>query len=470
MNLLYIGAGFVGACSAAVSADSGHETLVFEIDSKKVESLNSGDRAAIEAWIYEDGLVELLERNRDRIRFTNDAADMTAFVSTADAVFLCLPTPEKTGALGSTDLTYYYQALESLGVNLAQRNNGEQTKRVVIVNKSTVPIDQIDQTAKRLTAAGVKNFGVVSNPEFLVEGKAIENSLRPDRVVVGAETEEDFAVMRNVYRRFYDSANVKYLEVNPYEAAAGKLLANFTLFSRIVTTYAVLGRTAEKFPNLSYEALRSVISSDPRIGSWGLYDSLFSGGSCFIKDAASLAFQFEGAGHDPELVRKILAENNHQLELFFDRAVTEARFDWKGKNLAVLGAAFKQDTNDIRNSGSILFIEKALVAGAESVTIFDPAASGMCEWYFNPAKKPEYARVKIVNSIAEALTSSQVLLLGTDWAMFRSSAEEIMQSVKPPYLIMDGRRLLAARFAELTEAGFDIISVGSPFYPANRKG
>lgn len=463
MNLLYIGAGFVGACSAAVSADSGHETLVFEIDPKKVESLNSGDRAAIEAWIYEDGLVELLERNRDRIRFTNDSVEMTNFVNSADAVFLCLPTPEKAGALGSTDLTYYYQALESLGANLVKRNNGEQTKRVVIVNKSTVPIDQIDQTAKRLTAAGVKNFGVVSNPEFLVEGKAIENSLHPDRVVVGAETEEDFVVMRNVYRRFYDSANVKYIEVNPYEAAAGKLLANFTLFSRIVTTYAVLGRTSEKFPHLSYEALRSVIASDPRIGSWGLYDSLFSGGSCFIKDAASLAFQFDGAGHNPELVRQILAENNNQLELFFDRAQNEAGFDWRGKNLTVLGAAFKQDTNDIRNSGSILFIEKALAAGAEKVTIFDPAASGMCEWYFNPEKKPEYARVKIVASIAEALTDSQVLLLGTDWAMFRSSAEEIIKTVTPPYLIMDGRRLLAARFGELSAAGFDIISVGSPF-------
>lgn len=468
MKILYLGSGFVGTCSAAVSADSGHETLVFDIDQKKITALASGVREQIESFLFEEGLSELILRNQSLLQFTTDYEKVKASLEVVDAIFMCLPTPEKSGAAGSTDLTYYYTALDNLGTALRGRNNGAQTKRVVIVNKSTVPIDQIDQTAKRLSAAGVQNFGVVSNPEFLVEGKAIENSLHPDRVVVGAETEEDFVVMRKIYQRFYDSANVKYIEVNPYEAAAGKLLANFTLFSRIVTTYAVLGRTAEKFPHLSYEAIRSVIASDPRLGSWGTYDSLFSGGSCFIKDAASLAYQLEGTGHAPDLVRQILHENNKQLESFFDRAKEEAHFDWNGKTVAVLGAAFKQDTNDIRNSGSILFIEKALAAGAEKIKIYDPAASLMCQWYFNPSKNPAYSKVETVDSIVGALVGSQVTLIGTDWAIFKSSAEEIMKTVKPPHIIMDGRRMLTGRFNELAAAGYDIIAVGSPFIPGKK--
>lgn len=463
MNVLYIGSGFVGACSAAVSADSGHKTWVFDVDTAKISALASGDVAVIETYLYEDGLPELLERNRDRLVFTSDFAQVAAVLGEIDAIFLCLPTPEKPGAAGSTDLTYYYAALETLAQALVARNSGEQSQRVVIVNKSTVPIDQIDQTAKRLEAAGVRNFGVVSNPEFLVEGKAVQNSLHPDRVVVGAESEADFAVMRTIYQRFYESATVKYLEVNPYEAAAGKLLANFVLFSRIITTYSVLGRTAEKFPHLNYEAIRSIVASDPRIGSWGLYDSLFAGGSCFIKDAASLAFQFEGVGHNPELVHQVLNANNQQLAGFFARASSEAGFVWSGKTLAVLGAAFKQDTNDIRNSGSILFVEQALVAGVEKIKIFDPAARSLCERYFAGDKNPRYAAVEIVDSIGEAVTGSQVTLIGTDWALFKQCQTDLIAAVQTPHLLMDGRRMLAHNYDELATAGFDIIAVGSPF-------
>ncbi len=284
MNILYIGSGFVGSCSAAVSADSGHNTLVYDIDERKIKLLGSGDRDTVQSCIYEDGLGDLLIRNQERIEFTADYQKVNEFLENCDAVFMCLPTPE-IGETGESDLKYYIAAATNLAKSLAERNNGRQEKYIVIVNKSTVPIEMINQTEEILNKFGVKNFGVVSNPEFLVEGKAVRDSLHPDRVVVGAWSERDFAIMRAVYQRYYDSSTVKYLETNPKEAAAGKLLANFYLFNKLAVCFDVIGRACETFADVKFESVKNILTTDPRIGSWGLYDSLYAGGSCFIKDA-----------------------------------------------------------------------------------------------------------------------------------------------------------------------------------------
>lgn len=462
MNILYIGGGFVGACSAAVSADSGHQTLVFDVDKDKVAKLSSGDRDTIQSCLHEEGLAELLIRNQDRITFTTDQETLKEFAHNVDAVFMCLPTPEKAGAAGESDLSYYIQSVKDIGPMLAARNDGTQSKRLVIVNKSTVPITMIDYTEELFKNQGVQNFGIVSNPEFLVEGKAIEDSIHPDRVVVGANNEADLVVMREVYRRFYDSSSVKYLEVNPYEAACGKLLANFLLFNKIVNAYDVVGRTCEYFPGVGYEQVRKILVADPRIGSWGLYDSLYAGGSCFIKDAASLAHQLESAGTHAGLVRGILAANEFQRDHFFERAETEAKFEWAGKTVAVLGLAFKQDTNDLRNSGAIGIIQQLLGAGVGKIKAFDPAANNEAKKYFNPAKNPLNAKIEYATSVAEALVDSEAVIICTDWPQFKTVAEAIKTTVKPPYLIMDGRRIIANEYADLATTGFDIIAVGSP--------
>jgi len=227
MNILYIGSGFVGACSAAVSADSGHNVLVYDIDEKKIKALGSGDRDTIDSCIFEDGLCDLLVRHKERIEFTTDYKKVEKFLDNCDGIFMCLPTPE-IGETGESNLEYYYAAAEKLAENLAKRNNGKQEKYIVIINKSTVPIAMVDKTQELMDKAGVKNYGVVSNPEFLVEGQAIAGSIRPNRVVVGAWNEKDFEIMRKMYQRFYSSSTVEYIEVNPKEAAAGKLLANFS--------------------------------------------------------------------------------------------------------------------------------------------------------------------------------------------------------------------------------------------------
>ncbi len=465
MNILYVGGGFVGACSAAVSADSGHQTLVYDVDAEKVRKLSSLDRDTIQSCLHEEGLAELLIRNKDRITFTTDLEKVKEFAHRVDAIFMCVPTPES--ATGEADLSYYKQAVCDIGPALAKRNDGAQSKRLVVVNKSTVPIKMIDATEELFKDQGVQNFGIISNPEFLVEGKAIEDSIHPDRVVVGANNEADFVVMREVYRRFYDSSNVKYLEVNPYEAACGKLLANYLLFNKIVNAYDVVGRTCEYFPNMNYEQVRKILVSDPRIGGWGLYDSLYAGGSCFIKDAASLAHQLESVGTHANLVKSVLSANEFQRDHFFARAETEANFDWAGKTVTILGLAFKQDTNDLRNSGAIGIIQQLLGAGVNKIQAFDPAANNEAKKYFNPAKNPLNSKIEYADSVTEALTNSDAVIICTDWPQFKTVTANILEVTKAPYLIMDGRRIISANYQELVTQGYDVIAVGSPFLKGN---
>lgn len=458
MKILYLGAGFVGACSAAVSADSGHQTLVYDIDERKIKMLGSGDRDEIEACLFEEGLGDLLVRNKERIKFTNDYQKVEDFLSDCDAVFMCLPTPE-IGETGESNLSFYFEAAEKLAQNLLKRNSNKQEKYVVIVNKSTVPIDMVDKTEEIMKKAGVKNFGVVSNPEFLVEGKAIAGSLKPDRIVIGAWAEKDLQVMRQIYERFYNSPNVEYVEVNPKEAAAGKLLANFYLFNKLAICFDVIGRTCETFADLQFENLRKILTTDPRIGSWGLYDSLYAGGSCFIKDARSLSHQLQTAGQEAILVNETYLANRRQLEKFMGRAEKEARFDWSGKVVALLGTAFKRDTNDIRNSPAIDIVKFLLEHQVKQIRIYDPAALHWFKTVF-----PESEQIKYCESEGEAVggdNSADVVIIATDWPQFRGLDHVLLEMVARP-LIMDGRRMLQHKYNKLQEAGFDVIAVGSP--------
>ncbi len=463
MKILYIGSGYVGTCSAAVMVDSGHDVLLYDVDKEKVKKLGSNNIEMIESCLLEEGLAEMLIKNKDHILFTADYDQVIKYLDTVDAIFMCLPTPEKEGAEGESDLTYYYLAAEKLAQNLVKRNNNTQSKYVVIINKSTVPVNMIEETNRVMTKYGVNNFGVVSNPEFLVEGKAIEGSVHPDRVVVGGNKEEDFKIMRQVYARFLNSPSIKYIETNPQEAAAGKLLANYLLFNRVTTTFDVVGRVCESFPQINFENLRKVLISDDRIGSWGFYDSVYCGGSCFIKDAASLAHQLEEVGVNAGYVRQTLVSNNFQRDNFFSRAKKEANFDWSKKSVAIMGVAFKQDTNDVRNSGAIDIVRHLVDEGVGEIKIYDPAAMPMFKHLFDPAKDSRYDVISYFDSEKEALSGTEACMILTDWPKFRALDEVIKLICPAPYLIMDGRRMLAARFDELQNLGYDIISVGSPF-------
>lgn len=456
MNLLYIGSGFVGACSAAVAADSGHTVLVYDVDNEKIKKLGSKDYTQIQSSLFEEGLADLLINNQERIEFTADYTKVESFVSNCEAIFMCLPTPE-IGETGESNLSYYLSAAEQLTEVLKKRQAGKQTNYVVIINKSTVPVEMADQTEELLKKAGVKNFGVVSNPEFLVEGKAITGSLKPDRVVIGAWQEKDFQVMRDLYQRFYNSPNVEYLEVNPKEAAAGKLLANFMLFSRLAMCYDVVGRVSESFADLKFENLRKILISDPRIGNWGLFDSLYAGGSCLIKDSRSLSHQLQNRGSEAILVNEIYLANKRQLETFLSRAEKEINFDWVGKKVSLLGLAFKRDTNDTRNSASLDIVKFLLEKGVGEIRVYDPAAEEIFKSQF-----PESKQIKYCKNEVDAIDKTDVVIISTDWPQFRELDKILISLINKP-LLMDGRRILSHKYKELQEAGYNIIAVGSPF-------
>jgi len=459
MKILYFGGGFVGACSAAVSADSGHEVLVYDINRGLVDCLSSGDKDKIESYLFEKGLGDLIIRNQARIKFTADLAEAEKFVDAAEAVFMCLPTPEKDGT-GETNLAIYEAAAKTLGEILAKRNNGGQTRYVLIINKSTVPVEMVNRTKEILETMGAKNFGVGSNPEFLVEGKAIEGSIRPPRVVVGADSAKDFAIFRNIYNRFVESSNISYLEVSPLEAAAAKLLANYILFSRLANCFDVVGRVCEKFPGLQFENIRKILITDSRIGDWGFYDSLFAGGSCFIKDARSLSHQLKAKGAKVDLVDDTLAANERQLNDFLLRAKAELDFDWADKTVGVLGLAFKQDTNDVRNAASLGATDFLLAAGVKEIKAYDPVAGSNYLKYF--AEHKDIKKINLVGREAEAIKGADVLIITADWPQFRGLDDFIKKNLPKGAIIMDGRRMLAQKYSELAQAGYHIIAVGSP--------
>lgn len=456
MNIAYIGGGFVGTCSAAVAAGSGHTVLVYDIDVEKIKKLSSGDRDTIHSCLFEEGLGELLVRHKDRITFTTDKEVLAKFFDTVEVVFMCLPTPE-IGETGESNLSFYNAAAQDIARLLKVRLGGAQTSYVVLVNKSTVPVDMVDATDRLMREAGVENYGVVSNPEFLVEGKAIQGSLKPERVVIGATKERDFLVMRQVYQRFYDSPDSKYIEVNPQEAAAGKLLANFYLFNKLAVCFDVIGRTCEAFPSVHFENIRRILTSDPRIGSWGFYDSLYAGGSCFIKDARSLAHQLQTKGTTVALVNETYLANKRQLELFIGRAESEARFSWAGASVALLGVAFKRDTNDIRNSPAIDIARFALDHDCRELRVYDPVAGDQFAKLF-----PADDRTKYFSHEFGAVQGADVIIITSDWPQFRGLADVLMTEVKTRPLIMDGRRMLQHRYQDLQQAGFTVLAVGSP--------
>ena len=445
----------MGACSAVVSADSGHDIIIYDIDQTRIKNFASLDKEKIEESLYEYGLADLVVKNKSRLKFTSDLEEIIKDLDAVQAIFMCLPTPEKDES-GETDLSYYEKAVNDLAQILVKRNDGAQSQYVLIVNKSTVPLGMSSRAQEILDSRGVKNYGVGSNPEFLVEGKAIEGSTRPSRVVVGAWQEKDFAIFREIYKRFCESPNTSYLEVNPVEAEAGKLLANFILFNRLSACFDVVGRTCEKFDHLHFENIRRILISDNRIGNWGFYDSLFAGGSCFIKDARSLSFQLKEKNANVDILNDTLSANERQLTNFMQRPEQELKLDWQNKKVGILGLAFKRDTNDIRNSGAIGAVKFLSQKNVAEIRAYDPIAGDNFQKYFS-----DNELVKIYTDRKTLIKDLDVLIIATDWPEFRELAQEIEENLPSGALIMDGRRMLQAQYEKLNKFGYDIIAVGS---------
>jgi UDPglucose 6-dehydrogenase len=438
-----------------VCAESGHRVIAYDTDAARVTAYSSGKRAKIERYVNEPGLSECVINNLGRnLVFTADPDGMAEGV---EVIFLCLPTPPQRN--GSTDCSHYMAGATQIAKILARRRS---SGRVVVVNKSTVPVGTARCLEAILKEHGAGNVGVASNPEFLPQGSALSACRGPDRVVLGADCDEDFQILRRVYVRFPRRTGVSYIETTPETAEAVKYVANALLLTYISFWNGVGARLAEEFANIEMGALKRGVTEDVRISPWGSYVGNGAGGSCFGKDIRSLIHQFEGKGCDAKLLREVYQINEFQKTYLLDRAVDEANFCFNNKTVAVLGLAFKRNTNDMRDSSALGVIETMLARGVASIRAHDPLidAQGARSW-LDPTRNHLFERVSYHRSVEDALRGSQGLFISTDWEEYRGVAHIVRNSVEPPYLIMDGRRMVEQDdAAELIESGYIYLPVG----------
>jgi UDPglucose 6-dehydrogenase len=455
MKIIVVGTGFVGLTHAAVCSEYGHEVYAYDIDHKRIAAYQSAERSQIEHYVNEPGLAAIIAENINRYLFFT--TDIESIIEGTDAMFMCLPTPPNSN--GSSDLSYYFNALDYIGPLLANRRD---QRRIVLVNKSTVPIGTARQLEAVLKRYDVPNAGVASNPEFLPEGDAVEKSRRPDRVVVGADTEDDFRILRRIYSQFVNHVRIRYIETTPETAEAIKYTGNTLLLTYISFWNGVGARLGETFDNISMEDLKRGVTSDARISTWGSYVSNGAGGSCFGKDIQSLIYQLKSMGQNTDLLEAVYRINEYQKTYLIDRAVSEAGVSFNHKSVALLGLAFKQRTNDMRDSSSLQVVEALLGRGVREIRAYDPLAMHEAPRYFNPEKNHLFEKISYHDSAREALQGSDMLFISTDWEEFRGLSRTIEETVAPPYLILDGRRMIPD-YRELVTAGYHYLAVGSPY-------
>ena len=386
---------------------------------------------------------------------------MNSIIKGADVIFLCLPTPSNLD--GSTNLTFYNKAAEDIAGTVTEKKD---TRRIVFVNKSTVPIGTARHLKEIMIARGVQNFGIASNPEFLAEGSAVDQARKPDRVVVGCDCEEDFNILRRVYSQFVNHVRIKYIETSPETAESIKYVANTMLLTYISFWNGVGARIGEKIPNVKIDDLRLGVTADERISTWGSFVSNGAGGSCFGKDIASLIYQMRNVNVSTKMLEASYEVNEYQKIYLIDRAIDEAGFKFNNKTVAVLGLAFKKHTNDMRDASSIKVIESLLGKGVARIKAYDPLANEAAKTVFNLSQNALFEKIEYYNSAREAIEGTHALFISSDCEEFRGLSRTVEDTVKPPYLVIDGRRMIPD-FEEITAGGFDYLSVGSMFMKGN---
>ncbi len=453
MKIIVAGTGYVGLVHAAVCSEYGHEVYAYDIDTDKIDAFSSGRSEQIEKHVNEPGLTNIIRETLNKSLFFS--TDLNFIIEGTDAIFMCLPTPPNID--GSTNLTYYDAATESIAEALANR---QDKRRVVIVNKSTVPIGTARHLQDIMEAHSVENFGVASNPEFLAEGSAVVDARKPDRVVVGCDFNEDFKILRRVYSQFINHVRIKYIETTPETAEAIKYVANTMLLTYISFWNGVGAKIGENMPNVKIDDLRLGVTADERISTWGSFVSNGAGGSCFGKDIASLIYQLRRANVNTKMLEASYEVNEYQKVYLVDRAITEAGFKFNNKVVAVLGLAFKKHTNDMRDASSIKVIETLLGKGVAAIHAYDPLANESAKNEFDPSKNILFEKIRYFDSAKEAITDSHALFISSDCEEFRGFSRTIEDSVKPPYLVMDGRRMIPD-YEELVSKNYSYLAVGS---------
>lgn len=430
-KIAVVGTGYVGLVTGTCFAETGNHVVCVDIDAKKVERMRNG-----EIPIYEPHLDVLFERNikANRLSFTTNLEEG---IKDAEIIFLALPTPP--GEDGSADLRYILGVADDLGKIIKDYK--------VIVDKSTVPVG----TAEKVHAAIAKNatveFDVVSNPEFLREGFAVDDFMKPDRVVIGTSSERAEKMMEQLYKPFVRQGNPiifmdeKSAELTKY-AANSFLATKITFMNEIANFCELVGADVDK--------VRIGIGSDDRIGKRFLFPGIGYGGSCFPKDVQALVNSGNENGFSFEILKAVMNVNEEQKTVLFPKMLNYFRGDLKGKKIALWGLAFKPDTDDIREAPALYMIDSLVNAGA-SVCAYDPEAMKNVQGLIGD-------KISYAENEYKALENADALLICTEWGVFRNPDFDQIGSLLNDKVIFDGRNLFEVH--EMNEKGFYYSSIG----------
>ena len=438
MKITVVGTGYVGLVTGACLAEMGNHVLCLDVDPRKIDMLNAGGIP-----IHEPGLEEVVQRNAEakRLEFTTD---VDRAVAHGTLQFIAVGTPPDED--GSADLQYVVAAARAIGERM--------TDYKVVIDKSTVPVGTADKVRAAIDEAlarrGVKvEYAVVSNPEFLKEGAAVNDFMRPDRVVIGADDERAVLLMRSLYAPYVRNRD-RVLVMDVKSAEFTKYAANAMLATRI-SFMNELSRVAEAV-GADIELVRQGIGSDPRIGTQFLYPGIGYGGSCFPKDVKALIRSAAEAGHALELLSAVESVNEKQKQWLAEKIVTRLGGDLSGKRFAMWGLAFKPGTDDMRDAPSRVLIARLAELGAQ-VVAYDPVAMDEAKRAMKGQKGLAFAE-----SASEALEGADALVIVTEWKEFRSpDFEEIRTALRQP-LVFDGRNLFEP--ALMKSLGIEYHAIG----------
>ena len=440
MKIAVVGTGYVGLVTGTCFAETGNTVTCVDIDKKKVEMLNSG-----QITIYEPGLEKLFLRNKKegRLYFTNSLSDA---IKDARIIFLALPTPP--GEDGSADLKYILGVADDLGKLL------KTTEYKVIIDKSTVPVGTSDKVKECIIKSGKASgkdlsiaFDVVSNPEFLREGVAVEDFMKPDRVVIGTTSSKAIKLMNDLYAPFVRQGN-PIIFMDEKSAELTKYAANSFLAVKI-SFMNEIAQLCEKL-DADVDMVRRGIGSDERIGKRFLFPGIGYGGSCFPKDVQALARSSSEANYTFKILDAVMEVNEKQKLHLLPKINTYFKNDLKGKHFALWGLSFKPNTDDIREAPALNIIAELLDRGA-TVSAFDPEA-------MNNVKVLLKDKIHFTETQYEALEHADALIIATEWNEFRTPDFEKICTILKNKVIFDGRNLFD--LAQMKDMGFHYESVG----------
>jgi UDPglucose 6-dehydrogenase len=438
MKITMIGTGYVGLVTGACFAEVGNDVLCLDVDARKIDVLRQGG-----VPIHEPGLEPMIRRNvaAGRLHFTTD---VDAAVGHGAVQFIAVGTPPDED--GSADMTYVLQAARNIGRRM--------TQWTLVVDKSTVPVGTADRVqaaiAEELAMRRIDlRYAVASNPEFLKEGAAVDDFMKPDRIVIGADDEHAIAVLRNIYAPFQRNRE-RLLVMDVRSAELTKYAANAMLATRI-SFMNELANLAERL-GADIEAVRQGIGSDPRIGWHFLYPGVGYGGSCFPKDVKALRFTAERAGSPLKVLAAVEAANDAQKQVIVEKIVARFGGDLAGRRFALWGLAFKPNTDDMREAPSRVIID-ALVRRGAAVAAYDPVAVGEAKRVLG-----DLAQVTFAANPLDACDGADALIVVTEWQEFRSPDFDLLHRRMKSAVIFDGRNLYEPDVVR--GAGFEYAAIG----------